>query len=510
MFTRNEFMAMATLLVAMAAPCAFARPGDAEPLNAVNPAYTLEQARPDGFKPQVGAMAFLPDGKLAVTSFMPANDGVFKDDFTGTLYIIDNPTEKNHNKITYKKISTELHDPLGANVVEGTLYLCDRNEITKWTDSDNDGYPDKKQTIASGWISDNYHHFTFGLPYHDGHFYITLSTTVTFKQMIKDENVKGEIIAYNGPNPADRGCLLKVNAKTGQYSQVVGGLRTPNGVSLGPEENIIIPDNQGAWKPASGIYVAKQGAFYGHYNNTEATSDFYPDGGVPAAFSDQPITSPAIWIPQNECANSPGQLIKIPEGHPHAGQYLMTELFTGGLRRVFFEKIGDTWQGAIFKHSQGFEVGTNRIALGPDGCIYVGGTGSERSWTWRGTKFGLQRMRPTGKTAFEFSKIEATKEGYRLTFTKPVDQSVLEDIASYQINSWTYKPVATYGGPKIDEANHVPTQAVAAADGLSVELTLPNRTADHVFHIRADVSSKSGEQMWSPEAWATFHKAPQN
>ncbi len=484
------------------------RPGDGKPLVAPNPAFTLEQARPDDFKPNVGAIAFLPDGKLAVTSFVPNNNGVAPEAANGTLYILENATSKDPSKIVVHKISESFVNPLGMNYINGALYVCDRDEVTKWTDSDNDGLPDKKETLASGWISDNYHHFTFGLPYHDGSFYIALSTNITFDKMIKEENIKGPVHSLNGPNPANRGGLLKIDAKTGEWTVVSGGLRTPNGVSVGPEGNIVIPDNQGAWKPASGIYFAKQGAFFGHYNNTEATSDFYPEGGVPATFSDQPITPPAVWLPQNESNNSPAELIEIPKGQPHAGQFLMAEITLGGINRVSFEKVGDTWQGVVFRHSHGFESGLNRLEWGPDGCLYVGGMGSRGNWGWKGTTFGLQRLRPTGQTPFEYETVQATKDGFRVSFNKPVPQDQLEKLDNWQLNAWTYTTTRNYGGPKVDTYQPQITKAVASADGTSVELTVPDRRPNFVYHFRTDPTSKTSEQLWSTEAWYTFHKAP--
>ena len=510
---RKTLVGLLTLLAAATTPAFAQRAGDTKQLDAPHPSFTLEQARPDDFKPKVGSLCFLPNGMLAVTEFTPPSHGEMWEEPNGTLYILENPTEKDTSKIKVHKVTKDLVDPLGSYYLDGALYICDRDEVSKWTDTNNDGIPDKKETFASGWISDNYHHFTFGLPYVDGYFYVTLSTNITFKKMIEAENIKGKIDSLNGINPANRGCLLKIDAKTGEWTIVSGGLRTPNGVSEGPEGHIIMPDNQGAWKPASGIYFDKQGAFFGHYNNTEATSDFYPDGGVPSAFSDQPITPPAVWIPQNECANSPGEMIEIKEGNQHAGQYLMAEITRGGLRRVFFEEVDGTWQGAIFRHSHGFEAGTNRLEWGPDGCLYVGGMGHNGNWNWKNTRFGLQRMRPSGKVAFEYDKVQATPDGFRLSFTKPVDKAALENPASYEVHAWTYKQTPRYGGPKIpkdkkDQAVGI-AKAVASADGLSVELTLDKeRVPNHVYHFRADVESKSGEKMWTTEAWYTFHKAP--
>ncbi|MFK7788403.1 MAG: hypothetical protein AB8C95_02775 [Phycisphaeraceae bacterium] len=489
------------------------RPGAGQSLEAPHPAYTIEQARPDSFNPQVGALAFLPNGMLAVTNFSPPDHGKNWEEPNGTLYVIENPTEKDASKIKVRTIEKSLYDPLGMTFHDGALYICDRNEVSKWTDTTGDGIPDTKESFASGWISDNYHHFTFGLPYVDGYFYLTLSTNITIGNMKKEENIEGPVHSLNGMNPELRGSLLKIDAKTGEFTEVSGGLRTPNGVSAGPDGHIIMPDNQGAWKPASGIYVDKQGAFFGHYNNTEAVSDFYPDGGVPSAFSDQPITMPAVWIPQNECANSPGNMVEIPEGNPHAGQFLMAEITRGGVRRVEFEEVDGTWQGAIYRHSHGFEAGTNRLAWGPDGSLYVGCMGHKGNWSWKGKKTGLQRLAPTDQTAFEFASVKATKDGFKVTFTEPVDKAQLEDKAKWAVNAWTYKKTKNYGGPKIpkDAKEQVAEIAsiTASDDGLSVEITLADdRKTNHVYHIRSDATSKAGNKMWSNEVWYTFHKAP--
>jgi hypothetical protein len=512
----TRFFLGLTALLTLSAGQALAqdkRPGDRQPLTAPNPAYTLEQARPDDFQPKVGALCFLPNGMLAVAEFTPPNHGDLRQDFTGTLYVIKNPTEKDPSKIEVINVGKKLYEPLGMSYVDGALYICDRYEVSKWTDTDDDGIPDEKETFSSGWITDNYHHFTFGLPYIDGYFYLTLSTNITIGDMAKRENIKGPVHSLNGPNPPLRGCLLKIDAKTGDYEVVVGGLRTPNGVSAGPDGHVIMPDNQGAWKPASGIYFDIPGAFFGHYNNTEATSDFYPDGGAPSAFADQPITPPAVWVPQNEVANSPGEMIEIPEGYPHAGQFFMAEITRGGLRRVFFEEVDGTWQGAIFRHSHGFEAGLNRLEWGPDGCLYVGGMGHNGNWNWKGTRSGLQRMRPTGETAFEYDKVEVTKDGFRVSFTKPVDKADLENVDHYDVHAWTYKQTRGYGGPKIPRNQQEQVvevkSAKASADGKSVELILAqDRKPNHVYHFHTDPKSKDGEAMWTTEAWYTFHKAP--
>ena len=117
-------------------------------------------------------------------------------------------------------------------------------------------------------------------------------------------------------------------------------------------------------------------------------------------------------------------------------------------------------------------------------------------------------MVPTGKTAFEFDAINATADGFEISFTKPVSKEQLEDLSKWAIDAWTYKPDANYGGRKVDIHRNDATKIVASDDRMSVELTVPNRKPDYVYHIRTDPKSDDGDAMWSPEAWFTFHKAP--
>ena len=487
------------------------RPGYQQPLDLAHPMWSVEQARPKDFQPQAGAIAFSPDGRfLAVASFHPAKskDRVVIDEPNGTLYILENPTAKNPEDIVVHDLGVQTFYPLGACWLDEGLYIAERNEISKWTDTDSNGLPDKKQTFASGWISDNFHHFTFGLPYHDGYFYTGLSTSLRLTPEEK-ESLVGKLIADNAPNPEYRGCVLKIDAKTGEIEPIAGGLRAPNGVGLGPGGIVLCPDNQGDWKPANGIYVAKGGEFFGKFNDTEATTDFYPDGGEPSLHSDKEPTPPAVWLPQNEVGNSPSATLLIPDDMPFAGQVLVADVTQGAIQRVFMEEVDGIWQGAAFRHTMGLEAGPNDLAWGPDGCLYVGhiglGTGN---WGWRTTRFGLQRLRPTDKSALEFEKIQATKDGFHVSFTKPVPNEQLSDKNNWLIDAYTYTPRPEYGGPKQD--NHQPkvTALRVADDGKSVELHIPDRKPNYVYHIRIDAKTADGEPMWSPESWVTFHKAP--
>jgi hypothetical protein len=49
-------------------------PGDGLPLTGVHPGYTLTNLRPAGFEPQVSAMDWLPDGRLAIATWGGSNN----------------------------------------------------------------------------------------------------------------------------------------------------------------------------------------------------------------------------------------------------------------------------------------------------------------------------------------------------------------------------------------------------------------------------------------------------
>jgi len=500
------------------------RPGYQMPLDAVHPGWTVEQARPDDFKPQVGKLAFSPDGKyMALLTFDPKRTGT-NVDRNGTLYILENFSAKDTSQIKITKVSEDLMLPLGAYWNQDGLFILDRWELSKWTDGNGDGLPEHKDSFASGWLSDNFHAFSFGLAYSDGYFYGALSTYLHLSQEERDtikpnpkdpiagkvSNDNGKTLGGNAPNPEFRGCVMKVNAKTGEIQWIAGGLRTPNGVGIGPEGIVLCPDNQGDWKPSNGIYVPTgKGDFFGKYNSTCSHVNL-PDGGVPSMFSEKEPTPPAIWLPQNEVGNSPSSTLLIPEGKPFAGQVLSADLTEGAIHRIYMEKIDGTWQGVAFRHTMGLEGGPNDIQWGPDGCLYVGamGSGGVGGWGWGTTLFGLQRLRPTGKTAFEFEKIQATQDGYRVTFTKPVNAKQAGEAANWLIDAWTYVASPFYGGPKKDPHAVAVKQAIVHQDQKTVDLVIGERKPNYVYHIRIDAVSSEGEKMWSPEAWYTFHKAP--
>ncbi len=482
------------------------KPGDGLPLEDVHPGWVIEDLRPEGFEPQVGGMDFLPDGRLVLSDFQPVNNGVYREAPNGTIWILDNVIGGDRSTITADQIADGFHDPCGIVVVNGDIYISHRPGIERLRDLDGDGTFETRETFAEPWVGDNYHHFSFGLQHHDGWIYGTLSTSIYFDNTMEADDVRGTVVSMNGPNPPNRGSCYRINIETREVEFLAGGFRTPNGLLVTDEGEIFVADNQGAWLPSSKLMHVKPGRFFGHYNG-RAASARHPEGGNPSVNVDQPVSLPVVWLPQNEVANSPTTPLVIPDG-PFAGQLLMSELTMGGIRRICMEEINGELQGAVFRHSQGFEGGINRLIWGPDGCLYAGMIGADGNWTWRGTQFGLQRMRPTGDDVFEMHSVLVTPTGFVVRFTQPADPDWLRDPSNYAISKWRYFDTAEYGGPKLDEQRLAVSRATPSQTGDAVALTIPGLREGCVVRIRLDPKSARGESLWSKEAWYSLNSIP--
>ena len=104
--------------------------------------------------------------------------------------------------------------------------------------------------------------------------------------------------------------------------------------------------------------------------------------------------------------------------------------------------------------------------------------------------------------------MSTTKDGFVLRFTQPVAKGWLEKVENYEMAQWTYMPKGQYGGPKIDEHDLKVTAAVAAEDGKSVTLTVPNRKLGYCIKLTVDPVSKSGKAIWSGDLWYTLNRLP--
>ncbi|MEM6394423.1 MAG: family 16 glycoside hydrolase [Planctomycetota bacterium] len=483
-------------------------PGDGNPVAGLHPSYSIATIRPPESRPSIGAMTFLDDGRLIVGTFRPIQrSNVALPDIDSKdpdkLFEVRGASGDDAEAYELVPVADGLLEPSGLCVVDGVLYVAQRRAITRLTDEDGDGFFETHHHVGEGWEGWNYHQFTFGLEHRNGKLYAALSTAMAPPGW----EGQGTNASVNGPM---RGGLIEVDLATETTRVIAGGLRTPNTIGLGPDDDLFYADNQGTWFPASVLTHLQEGRFYGHYNRTNVVpklADRFPIGGHPSVFGDQLRSQPVVYLPHNEFLNSPSKPLLIHDG-PFAGQMLLGEITYGGIRRVYVEKVNGQWQGAAFRFTQGLECGVNRLRWGPNGALYIGGIGGGGNWAWNGTRFGLQRMTYNGKNTFEFHSVRATPDGFHLRFTKPIDPDWLADPANYQSEQWGYNPTKAYGGWKTNRETLTVTAATPDADGKGVRIVIPGLKTDRCVYLRTMPESVDGDAIWSTEAFYTLNQIP--
>jgi cytochrome c len=452
-------------------------PGDMHPLESVHPSFNLAQVRPGSFEPKVGGMDFMPDGRLVVSTW----------DSLGSVYILEGVQGNYPEAIKVKRIATGLAEPLGVKVVDNEIYVMQKQELTKLVDLNEDDIIDEYQTICNGWkVSANFHEFAFGLVYKNGYFYGTLATAI---------NNGG---ASTQPQAPDRGKVVKISKEDGSFSLIASGLRTPNGIGLGIDNEIFIADNQGDWLPANKIVHLQEGAWYGSRSvDFEGTKDLTE-------------TPPVVWLQHHEIGNSPSEPTTLNSG-PYKNQMIHGDVRHGGIKRVFVEKVNGTYQGEVFRFTQGLEAGVNRLVWGPEGELYIGGVGLRGGWAHNDKRFGLQKLTFNNKVTFEMLAVRAKSNGIEIEFTDPLKEGVGSKASDYSIKQWWYKPTADYGGPKMNEEKLKINNIQISFDRRKVFLQLQGMKPKHVVYIRLNRKTmvNSGDRnLWSTEAWYTLNNIP--
>ena len=454
-------------------------PGDKSAVVSVHPSYDLKQARPWDFLPKVGGMDFMSDGRLAISTWDPS----------GSVYLLSNVDSGEPSQITVKQIARGLAEPLGLKVINDTIYVIQKQELTRLVDSDGDDVIDEYQCVNNSWpTSANFHEFAFGLAEKGGDLYATLAIAI----------LPGGASAKT--QQPSRGHAVRFDLPSGEMHYLASGLRTPNGIGIGIDNEIFVADNQGDWLPSSKILHITEGDFFGSravdYTGTENLN----------------VKPPVVWLPQDEIGNSPSTPLAINDG-PYKGQMIHSEVTHGGVKRVFVEKVNDAYQGVVFRFIQGLEAGINRMVWGPDSALYVGGVGNPGNWQhtdklW----YGLQRLKYNGKPTFEMLAVRAKSNGLEIEFTEPLREGDGWETNDWEIRQWRYVPTADYGGPKVDDKELKVVGAYVSDDRKKVSLQIEGIQSGHVVyvHLKDRYVSDAGRNLWSTEAWYTMNQIPTN
>lgn len=442
-------------------------------------AYRIETIPlPDDELIEGGGLAFRPDGKLYLATRR------------GDIWLVENPLAENPDDVRLKLYARGLHEILGLTLVgENDLYLVQRPEVTLVRDTDGDDQADEFITIADQFgCSGDYHEYVFG-PARDAEGNLFISLNVGFGGGHQSK------VPY-------RGFCLKVTPQ-GKTIPWAYGLRSPNGINFSPQGRLFYADNQGEWVASCKLHEIRQNEFYGHMASVRWWAG-KKDGDQPE------MTPPCVWFPYSLCQSATEPIWDTTEGKfgPFAGQCFVGELTQSSLLRVDLEEVQGRMQGACFPFRRGFECGVNRLKFAPDGTLFVAQT--NRGWgSVGGRPHGLQRLVFTGQTPFEIQTMRVTSEGWKVTFTQPIDAALATDRKNYFLESYTYNHWGTYGSPEIERAQNEITNITLAEDRQSVQLTVPERKLGRVYHLQLRNFQNAGKQsLLHNDAYYTLNQLP--
>ncbi len=466
--------------------------------------YKLEDIKlPDGVPPEVGGLAFDPDGTLYLC--LRRND-VFR----------ATPAE-DPSAFDWKLFASGFHNGCGLLAPKpGKILVTQMAELTSAEDTDGDGVADSYRNLADGWgLSGNYHETNDFCPDGKGGYFIAIGTASyngpTF------EHTKGEYspVGRRGRNFSSvkyRGWIMHLD-KDGALTPWASGFRMHNGIMTDPDGETWCSDNQGDWKAITPFYHIEKGKFYGHPSSLVWDKDWPADKDPLLTYHDdldaynKHRTEAAVLIPHAFC-RSGAKPDMIPRngsfGEYFAGQYILPDNNGTRICRIMVEKVDGTYQGmaTYLIERGGLRSGNNRPLFSPDGKqLYIGQT--VRGWGKPAE--GLQRLTFSGGTPFDVSTIHITRQGFRINFTKEAPSL---DASKIEVSSATYQPRWTYGSGAENQTKHKVT-AIPGSNPLATEIQLSDFGTERVYEIKLpDLKDADGTPIHNRTFYYTVHKIP--
>ena len=441
-----------------------------------------------------GSFEILPDGRLAV--------GTRRGDIYFIKGAFQSPPEPH-----YHLFASGQDEIFGLAWKDGAMTTTQFGEVTRISDVDGDGIADRYDTLSNNWGYAEGHEFAFGSKHDpEGNIWVALGLSGS----------------YHSRN-LFRGWAVKVTPD-GKMIPVCSGLRSPGGVGPNAQGVMFCIESQGPWNGCCSLKHLKQGAFLGHpasYN----WYPFVPGLDAPAVEPDSPsrlqvekkrvkeLVPPVVRFPYIRMGRSiAGFRLNQTGGKfgPFENQIFLGDYTLSIILRVTTEQVNGVWQGACYPFREGLSTGIMHVEFSPRGQLIVGGFTTNRQWPVRGTEpFAIQRIDWSGVVPFEIREINIRKDGFLVTFTKPVDRSIASSTDAYTVTTYTHNYAAGYGSPEVDHTTPEVIRAVPSADGLSVMVHLDKTTEGHIHDFDlAGMVSRDGERLLHTKAYYTVNEIP--
>ncbi|HEX8912122.1 MAG TPA: DUF6797 domain-containing protein [Humisphaera sp.] len=424
-----------------------------------------------------GGMDFFADGTRAALST-----------WSGDVWVVSGIDEK-LEKLTWKRVATGLHQPLGLKVVGDQIYTVGHDQITRLVDLDGDGETDFYENFNNDWeLTTAFHAFCFDLHTDKaGNFYFAFGSPVHaggggFQKITNSH-----------------GTIMRVSPDGKKNEVVATGFRAPNGIGLNVETGQLTSgDNQGTWVPNSPIHWVKPGSFNGVVDSAHRPMKSTNKSPDPA---EEP--KPICWLPGSVDNSCGGQVwVTSDKWGPFKGDLLHTSYGKSSLFEVMYEEIDGQVQGGVVQFPVKFSSSAMRPRFNAkDGQLYVAGL---RGWQSNAASDGgFDRVRYTGAPVNMPTDLHVTQNGLAVTFTSPLDPASANDPENYSVEAWNYKWTSGYGSgdfkPSAPDQKGKETWKVTAAklsaDGKTVTLTVDGIKPVMQYRLDLDVNTADKKQV---------------
>jgi len=461
--------------------------------DALHPDFTLSEV-PLPAKYWCMGVAFLQDGRmaLAVTDFEGGGEVPENKSAGNKVLIVSGSSSTSSAGIKVEEVANTWSQLAGITVANDMVYVSDRDGFYKINQLTAPADPKLNRTLIVKWPDENkwntsfqWHQWAFTPMYYKGSFYGPYSGCIRPGGPSDVE-----------PTSSKEGGFLKWDL-SGNLEAIAGGLRSPNGANVDTATGeMFVADNQGSWLPACTFALMKPGKFYGHRQTPPHAANWAES---------LPYEPPVAWLPYPEAGRSTTQPVRVPSG-TYTGDWLMGDINTNGLRRIGLDKVGTTYNGAVFQFSLGSgNSAINRLTYGPDGALYLG-TFRQVAGNWSDFESApLYRMTPkTTANVFEMRGIHSLADGIEIEFTKPVDIATIMK-GNFLTEQWQYIRMAGYGDGKQSTQGLTISNVDVSTDKLRVHLKIDGLVIDRTIHIKTSNITGGGKAPWNDETWFTLN-----
>ena len=458
---------------------------------------------------------FFPDGRAAMCTFH------------GDVWIISG-IDDSLEKITWRRYATGLFQPLGLKIVDGLVYVLGRDQITRLRDLNGDGEADFYENFNNDTIvTANYHEFCLDLQTDSkGNFYFC----------------KGAPWPPNVDSP-HQGTMMKVSKDGSKMEIFATGFRAPNGMTIGPHDEILTGDNQGHWMPSSKLNLVHRGGFYGMMPTAQSMitvklggtnltinpsdpavrAEFniapYLDSGKNKTTNEAPIPlqydQPICWVPYGLDNSSGGQVyVTGDKWGPLEGLPLFQSYGKCTVFYVMTEVVDGVTQAGMVQLPLKFQSGLMRARFNAkDGQLYMCGL---KGWQTSATRDGgFYRVRFTGKKFIGPKALHVRPNGVEITFTEPMDSFTVNDTGNWSLEQWNLIYSGNYGSPEVSTTDagvkshdSVTVKSIKlSADQKTVLLEIPGIKPVDQMTIKFNLKAADGSTV-SQEIFNTIHQVP--